>query len=358
MNDGSIILQIQPFHHAMETSVPKSILILFFILSSHSLLSANASDSTETASALIQQKSDADQGTRKRECYFMFSTDFFWHKGLESSVVTAGPCLNLGIETSRNNYFGINYYWGVLNAKIDQTYGGGFVYKHTFRLGKTFMICPGAQIGYWDVRWLKGYNKKGKDDFFGGPLLSLNVGYDRVCFRPEFFLSIGTGGIIPTYSVGVNWRVKESTRIRKTRFIFSTNYYWIPNGNPDRRALGPSISMGFETQRKNYYGGVYYGPIYYGDLSEFYGGGIVYKHNFYIGKFLIFSPGAQSGFWLMSWSVYDSDDVKIDPGSYFGGPLVSMEIGYKRAFVKPDITFLIGTDKVLTIFSIGLSFNI
>ena len=217
----------------------KKYLILPIILSLITFLSA---DTTDT----FQQKSEEEQDTQKRKCHFMFSTDFFWHKALQSTTVTAGPCLNLGIETVRNNYFGINYYWGPIHGHDHQTYGGGAVYKHTFRLGKLFMVSPGVQAGYWNVHWLNWHTgDKGKDHFFGGPLLSFNIGHDRVCFKPEFFLSIGTGGVIPTYSVGANFRVKKSTRDWKNRFIFSTDSKSTINLNKD-----DSLGMSEESWHK------------------------------------------------------------------------------------------------------------
>ena len=327
------------------------LLILHFTL--FSLLSAGTT-------VTLQQKSEEEHGTPKRNCHFMFSTDFFWHKGLESSDVSFGPCLNLGIETSENNYFGINYYWGPDVDHENQTYGGGFVYKHNFPLGEIFMISPAVQLGYWNVHWLNwGTGERGKEHFFGGPLLAFEIGYGLVCFKPEFFLNVGNEGVIPTYSVGFNCRVKKRDRVRKTRFVFSTDFFWHPGYKPSMPVIGFCNNMGFETKRKNYFGLHHYiGPERSDNNNSTFGSGFVYKHNFYFAKTFILSPGAMAGFWIVTWDHDDPYWGVEEPDYYYGGPLLSLEIGYKWIFFKPEVSIWIGTDKVLPVFNIGLSFHI
>lgn len=106
-----------------------------------------------------------------------------------------GPALDLGVQY-RNNYFGIDYYWGFGDFV---TFGGAAVkYRYAIHNSSTVKIAPEIVAGFWYSEYFGYYDYRYSDDreyedglFFGGPGCSFKFGYKWVFFNVESIFLIG-----------------------------------------------------------------------------------------------------------------------------------------------------------------------
>jgi PEGA domain len=109
--------------------------------------------------------------------------------------INFGPAADLGIQY-RNNYFGIDYYWGFGDF---YTFGGAALkYRYAVYNSKTIKIAPEIAAGFWYAQNESyyydyyGYHEQYEDGlFFGGPGCSFKFGYKWVFFNVESIFLIG-----------------------------------------------------------------------------------------------------------------------------------------------------------------------
>lgn len=110
-----------------------------------------------------------------------------------------GPSLDLGLQFV-NNYYGINYFWDVIDYST-MTIGGSFLYYHEFNYEEVLSICPGVCAGFW---YSDGEDEDAEYDypyymydsyeefFFGGLIAKAKFGFRRIFTTFTYILLIGT----------------------------------------------------------------------------------------------------------------------------------------------------------------------
>lgn len=133
-----------------------------------------------------------------RKLRFLIEPSFssIWVKNYQSK----GPSLDLGLQYE-NNYYGINYFWDVIDYSV-LTLGGSFVYYHEFNYEEIISICPGAFTGFWysygeDEGDYYDYSYHSYDSyeelFFGGFMAKAKLGFRRVFATFTYIFLFGTG---------------------------------------------------------------------------------------------------------------------------------------------------------------------
>jgi hypothetical protein len=110
--------------------------------------------------------------------------------------ISIGPALDLGVQY-RNNYFGIDYFWGF--GDISCFGGAAIKYRYAVYNTNTVKIAPEILAGFWYSEYYNyyydythGYNNSNEDGlFFGGPGCSFKFGYKWVFFNVEGIVLIG-----------------------------------------------------------------------------------------------------------------------------------------------------------------------
>ncbi len=128
---------------------------------------------------------------------FQFSVETSFGIFKYNNNTNFGPTVDLGIQY-RNNYFGIDYYWGFGEVC---TFGGAAIkYRYAIHNGSIIKIAPEIAAGFWyasdyDYYYDYTYNSNERDYkdvlFFGGPGCSFKFGYKWVFFNVESLVLIG-----------------------------------------------------------------------------------------------------------------------------------------------------------------------
>jgi hypothetical protein len=110
--------------------------------------------------------------------------------------ISVGPALDLGVQY-RNNYFGIDYFWGFEDFFC---FGGAAIkYRYAVYNTNTVKIAPEFLAGFWYADYYEyyydsrnGYQTDYDDGlFFGGPGCSFKFGYKWVFCNLESIVLIG-----------------------------------------------------------------------------------------------------------------------------------------------------------------------
>jgi hypothetical protein len=129
----------------------------------------------------------------------LFSVETSFGMFTYNKHINFGPAVDLGVQY-RNNYFGIDYYWGFGDF---YTFGGAAVkYRYAVHNSSTVKIAPEIVAGFWyaeNYDYYYDYNysnydyEREYDDglFFGGLGCSFKFGYKWVFFNVESVFLIG-----------------------------------------------------------------------------------------------------------------------------------------------------------------------
>ncbi len=117
----------------------------------------------------------------------------------------------------------------------------------------------------------------------------------------------------------------------------------------ERYVFGPTLEVGLILKGRHILGVMANAGFEGDDNSTMIGGGLVYLISLNVHNVFIANFGATSGFWEETWEdeYYYSRNYYYDTvhEEYFGGPKLSLEVGYKHVFFNfLDATCLLGSD--------------